>query len=35
MERGRSGKVYLLYTCENVDKYEQPLRFSNLFKSSV
>ena len=22
---GGSGKAYLLYTCENVDNYEQPL----------
>ena len=29
MEGDGSGKVYLLYTCENVDKCEQPLRYPN------
>ena len=31
---GGSGKAYLLYTCENVDNCEQPLRRSLNWENS-
>ena len=29
MGGGGAGKAYLMYTCENVDNYEQPLILPN------